>query len=215
MKHYTTIYRLSRLEEARTFDSERAACEFLGVKPSGVSSCYLKGKECRGWRIERIGLSTHGETNTRLHRIWSAMHERCERKSHEYFHCYGGRGIKVCEEWNDYKKFREWALNNGYAENLTLDRINVNDNYCPENCRWADWEIQQNNKRSNHNLTYEGQTKTISEWSRFTGINKTTIRARIASGWSADDVLNKPVRKRLNGHGLYAKMDLEDETHER
>lgn len=62
MKHYTTIYRLSRLEEAIVFDSEKAACEFLGVKPCGVSSCYLKGKECRGWKIERIGISTHGET---------------------------------------------------------------------------------------------------------------------------------------------------------
>ena len=85
MKHYTTIYRLSRLEEARVFDSEKAACEFLCVKPCGVSSYYLKGKECRGWKIERIGLSTHGETNTRIHRIWSSMHERCARKSHEHF----------------------------------------------------------------------------------------------------------------------------------
>lgn len=139
------------------------------------------------------------------------MHERCERKSHEYFRCYGGRGIKICEEWNDYKKFREWALNNGYSENLTLDRIDVNGDYCPENCRWADWEIQQNNKRSNHNLTYGGKTQTISEWSRSTGINKTTIRARIMAGWSVEDVLNKPVRKRLNGHRIYAKMDLEDD----
>lgn len=212
MKHYTTIYRLSRLEEDRVFDSEKAACEFLGVKPCGVSSYYLKGKECRGWKIERIGLSTHGETNTRIHRIWSSMHERCERKSHEYFRCYGGRGIKICEEWNDYKKFREWALNNGYSENLTLDRIDVNGDYCPENCRWADWEIQQNNKRSNHNLTYGGKTQTISEWSRSTGINKTTIRARIMAGWSVEDVLNKPVRKRLNGHRLYARMDLEDDN---
>lgn len=139
------------------------------------------------------------------------MHERCERKSHEYFHCYGGRGIKICEEWNDYKKFREWALNNGYSENLTLDRIDVNGDYCPENCRWANWEIQQNNKRSNHNLTYGGKTQTISEWSRSTGINKTTIRARIMAGWSVEDVLNKPVRKRLNGHRLYAKMNLEED----
>lgn len=211
MKHYTTIYRLSRLEETIVFDSEKAVCEFVGVKPCGISSCYLKGKECRGWKIERIGLSTHGETNTRVHKIWSSMHERCERKSHEHFDCYGGRGIKVCEEWNDYGKFREWALNNGYKENLTLDRIDVNGDYCPENCRWADWTTQQNNKRNNHNLTYRGQTKTIAEWSRVTGINKTTIRARLISGWCVEDVLNKPVRKRLNRYKFRAKMDLEED----
>lgn len=211
MKHYTTIYRLSRLEETIVFDSEKAVCEFVGVKPCGISSCYLKGKECRGWKIERIGLSTHGETNTRVHKIWSSMHERCERKSHEHFDCYGGRGIKVCEEWNDYGKFREWALNNGYKENLTLDRIDVNGDYCPENCRWADWTTQQNNKRNNHNLTYRGQTKTIAEWSRVTGINKTTIRARLISGWCVEDVLNKPVRKRLNRYKFRAKMEFEED----
>lgn len=212
MKHYTTIYRLSRLEETIVFDSEKAACEFVGVKPCGISSCYLKGKECRGWKIERIGLSTHGETNTRIHKIWSSMHERCERKSHEHFDCYGGRGIKICAEWDDYEKFREWTLNNGYKENLTLDRIDVDGDYCPENCRWSDWTTQQNNKRNNHNLTYRGQTKTISEWSRVTSINKTTIRARLMSGWCAEDVLNKPVRKSLNRYKSRAKMNLEDET---
>lgn len=211
MKHYTTIYRLSRLAETIVFDSEKAACEFVGVKPCGISSCYLKGKECRGWKIERIGLSTHGETNTRIHKIWSSMHERCERKSHEHFDCYGGRGIKICEEWDKYEKFREWALNNGYKENLTLDRIDVNGDYCPENCRWSDWATQQNNKRNNHNLTYRGQTKTIAEWSRVTGINKTTIRARLISGWCVEDVLNKPVRKRLNRYKFRAKMEFEED----
>lgn len=211
MKHYTTIYRLSRLAETIVFDSEKAACEFVGVKPCGISSCYLKGKECRGWKIERIGLSTHGETNTRIHKIWSSMHERCERKSHEHFDCYGGRVIKICEEWDKYEKFREWALNNGYKENLTLDRIDVNGDYCPENCRWSDWTTQQNNKRNNHNLTYRGQTKTIAEWSRVTGINKTTIRARLISGWCVEDVLNKPVRKRLNRYKFRAKMEFEED----
>lgn len=211
MKHYTTIYRLSRLAETIVFDSEKAACEFVGVKPCGISSCYLKGKECRGWKIERIGLSTHGETNTRIHKTWSSMHERCERKSHEHFDCYGGRGIKICEEWDKYEKFREWALNNGYKENLTLDRIDVNGDYCPENCRWSDWATQQNNKRNNHNLTYRGQTKTIAEWSRVTGINKTTIRARLISGWCVEDVLNKPVRKRLNRYKFRAKMEFEED----
>ena len=70
MKHYTTIYRLSRLAETIVFDSEKAACEFVGVKPCGISSCYLKGKECRGWQIERIGLSTHEETTSRIHKTW-------------------------------------------------------------------------------------------------------------------------------------------------
>lgn len=211
MKHYTTIYKPYKDDDIKVFGSEKDACQFLGVKKCSVASCFRKKSKCKGWKVERVGISTHGETKTRLHKIWEAMRSRCCDKNHKHFGDYGGRGIHICEEWSDYIHFRNWALNNGYSEDLTLDRIDVNGDYCPENCRWADWEIQQNNKRSNHNLTYGGKTQTISEWSRSTGINKTTIRARIMAGWSVEDVLNKPVRKRLNGHRIYAKMDLEED----
>ena len=96
----------------------------------------------------------HGETKTRLFKIWSSMHERCERSKHVYFKDYGGRGITVCEEWGDYIRFAEWARNNGYSDKLTIDRIDNDGNYEPSNCRWITEKEQHSNKRTNRKIEY-------------------------------------------------------------
>ena len=202
MKHYTTIYKLYKDDVVKIFDSEKEACEFLGVKKCSVASCFRNKYKCKGWKIERVGISTHGETKTRLHKIWESMHERCYNKNHKYFGNYGGRGIYVCGEWSDYIHFRDWALNNGYAEDLTIDRKDVNGNYTPSNCRWITMKEQQNNKRTNRCISMNGETHTMSEWSEIIGIKKTTLKERLNSGWSVEKSLTTPVRKR-------AKMDLE------
>ena len=144
----------------------------------------------------------HGETKTRLHKIWSSMLERCNYEKHPHYKDYGGRGISVCSEWNEYITFRDWALNNGYADNLTLDRENTNGNYCPENCRWVTMKTQQNNKRNNHLVTLDGVSHTITEWSEILGINKTTIRERLRAGWTDTEALTTPIRKRTCGYSL-------------
>jgi len=133
----------------------------------------------------------HGETKTRLHRIWSNLRFRCNNPSCYRYKDYGGRGIKVCQEWSDYETFRDWALNNGYSDELTIDRIDVNGNYEPSNCRWVDSKTQSNNMRVNHKITYNGETHTIAEWSRITGIGWTTIRYRIKSDWPIEKALTK------------------------
>ena len=111
---------------------------------SGVTlSCGCYHKEVTG-KIRR----THGGTGTRLHSIWQNMKARCYRESAREYENYGGRGITICDEWrNDYKAFHDWAVENGYADNLTIDRKNVNGNYEPSNCRWITNEEQQRNKR--------------------------------------------------------------------
>lgn len=195
MKHYTTIYKLYKDDDIKVFGSEKDACQFLGVKKCSVASCFRKKSKCKGWKVERVGISTHGETKTRLHKIWEAMRSRCCDKNHKHFGDYGGRGIHICEEWSDYIHFRNWALNNGYSEDLTIDRINVNGNYCPENCRWVTMKEQQNNKRTNRYISMNGETHTIAEWSEITGIKKTTLRERLNSGWSVEKSLNAPVKK--------------------
>lgn len=142
----------------------------------------------------------HGETHTRLHKIWESMVARCEYQKHPYFGSYGGRGITVCDEWHDYMVFREWAKTHGYLGHLTLDRVDNDLGYYPENCRWATMKEQQNNKRTSHRLTWRGETRTITEWAEYLGMNKTTIKERIRAGWSVDKALTVSVRRRTRGY---------------
>lgn len=112
------------------------------------------------------------------------MKTRCYNKNYEHFKHYGERGIKVCEEWlNDFMTFYNWSMSNGYKDNLTIDRIDVNGNYEPSNCRWLTNEEQQNNKRRNIRLTYNGKTQTITQWARELGIKRELIERRHRRGY--------------------------------
>lgn len=141
----------------------------------------------------------HGETKTRLFKIWCSMHERCERKKHKYFKDYGGRGISVCDEWNDYINFAEWSRNNGYSDELTIDRINNDGNYEPANCRWITRKEQHSNKRTNRKIEHNGKMYTLTQLADETGINKTTLKERLNNGWSVEDAVKRPVRLRTKG----------------
>lgn len=122
----------------------------------------------------------HGMKNTKIYKKWLAIKKRCSKQYTKDYKNYGGRGIKVCDEWkNDFMNFYNWAIENGYREDLTLDRIDVNGNYEPNNCRWITNLEQQNNKRNNRYIEYNKEKHTISEWSRLTGINKNTLLQRI------------------------------------
>lgn len=136
--------------------------------------------------------TTHGFTKTKLYNVWRGMKKRCYLKSHVYYKNYGGRGIKVCEEWlNDFINFYNWAMSNGYRDDLTLDRINPDGNYEPSNCRWATYKEQNNNKRNNIFLTFNGTTKSIYEWSKITGIKYSTIWWRYKNNWNIDKILER------------------------
>lgn len=128
----------------------------------------------------------HHETKTRLYRCWQAMKRRCLKTNDDHYQFYGERGIGVCTEWLNYEIFRDWALTNGYTDELTLDRIDVNGNYEPSNCRWVDRKIQANNKRTNHYITYNGITKSAQEWSDIYGIPASTLIFRHNHNWPSD-----------------------------
>jgi len=140
---------------------------------------------------------THGESNTRLYKEWRGMKVRCNNPTDQHWPDYGGRGIRLCDEWNEsYEAFAEWAKANGYDDSLTIDRIDVNGNYEPSNCRWVTQKEQSNNKRTNVYLTYKGETKTAAQWAEEIGMNPITLRRRIQKGWSVEDAIEKPLRRK-------------------
>lgn len=131
----------------------------------------------------------------RLLNIWNSMKQRCYNKNNEAYNRYGGRGILVCEEWrNDSYAFREWAIAHGYRDDLTLDRIDVNGNYCPENCRWATRKEQNNNRRDNHKLTLNGKTQSLPEWAEELGLTYGGLYDRLYRGWPIEMVLAPRMR---------------------
>lgn len=146
---------------------------------------------------------THGLTKTRLFRIWTSMKNRCHNVRAHAYSQYGGRGISVCEEWrNDVVAFKNWAMDNGYADHLTIDRIDVNDDYSPHNCRWVSYKTQQNNRRNNVIIEYNGETHTLAEWEEISGLG-VCLRERIKHKWSIKDAFETP--KQTSGYKIKFK----------
>lgn len=142
-------------------------------------------------------MTTDKKEPPRLRGVWENMIQRCHNPKTRQYGYYGGRGIAVCDEWrDDYSCFREWALKNGYKQGLTIDRINNNDGYSPQNCRWATYKEQGRNRRGNHNITLNGETKCLREWSETVGINVSVISRRLRDGWSVESALTTPTKKR-------------------
>lgn len=138
----------------------------------------------------------HGKTNTRLYKIWDAMRYRCRSETCSIYELYGGRGIRVCDEWeSSFTDFEKWAFDNGYSDNLSIDRIDVNGNYEPSNCRWATDIEQMNNRRCNKYITYNGETKTLSEWNRTLGKSKKYLATRLRCGYSMEEAMTLPYNK--------------------
>ncbi len=139
----------------------------------------------------------HGLSKTRLYGIWRDMKKRCYCQSCKGYKNYGGRGITICSDWlHDFQTFYNWAMDNGYAENLSIDRINVNGNYEPSNCRWATKKEQANNKRNNHFLTLNGKTQTITQWANEIGVTDTTVHSRLKrNNITKEEIITKPVAR--------------------
>lgn len=156
-------------------------------------------KSCGCLRVDRCktNFTKHGLEHTRLYGIWSDMRLRCYDEKNIAYHRYGGRGITICDEWkNDVKAFYDWATANGYKDSLTIDRIDNDGNYCPENCRWATVKEQASNRRSNILVTHNGKTQTMKEWANEVGIPYKVVWARVQKlGWSAERALTDPVKK--------------------
>lgn len=136
----------------------------------------------------------HGQSRTKLYKTWVNMKTRCNNKKDAHYLKWGGRGICVCEEWADYKAFHVWAMGSGYADGLTIDRIDNDGNYTPNNCRWTTHKIQSNNTRRTVRVTLDGKSDSLMGWCDNLGIDKSTIRNRLYRGWDHERMLTQPKR---------------------
>ena len=132
--------------------------------------------------------ATHKKTRTPIYRLWSMMLDRCRNPRNRRFEQYGGRGIQVCKRWQQFENF--YADMGDRPLNKTLNRINNDGSYCPENCEWADLKTQARNKTSNRLLTYKGKTQPLAAWAEELGINKNTLATRLYRGWSVARAFN-------------------------
>lgn len=165
-----------------------------GNQSTVITDALLRGrtKSCGCWRKQYLSQSksTHAESDSPLYGVWCNIKQRCLCPTCHAYPYYGGRGITVCEEWrNSFEVFRDWAYANGYRSGLTIDRINVNGNYEPDNCTWVTRRAQANNRRSNVLLTYNGETHNLMEWAEKLHKNYKTLHTRLSVGWSVERIL--------------------------
>ena len=185
----------------------RQACECVCdcgathvVASSDLRASRTKSCGCLNAEQRRVSNLTHGDSKKRLFKIWAQMIERCKPglvQSRNYGNC----GIRVCREWQNYEGFREWALANGYRDDLTIERMDVNGNYSPSNCTWITRARQACNRRATIRVAFGGVTKCLSEWCREKGCNYHTAVSRYWKGWSAEHLFDPPVPHELCFHG--------------
>lgn len=164
------------------------------IRGDGLTTGHAKSCGCLNKEVNRKQKNTliHGESKTRLHNIWWGIIRRCEDEKDQAYENYGGRGIKVDKTWREsYLSFKKWAMENGYKKDLTIERINNDGNYEPENCSWVPKSEQSGNRRCLHWLECQGEKHYIAEWSRILGIPEGTIYRRLKKGWPVEEVLRK------------------------
>ena len=186
-------YLVHRNNRNYTYCTCKCECgNVVTIIKTNVSRGVTKSCGCLVKEKTQLINKTHGMTKTRLYTIWKSMKARCNNPKCKEYKWYGARGIKVCTEWeSNFIAFYEWTKENGYNETLSLDRIDVNGNYEPSNCRWVTMKVQERNRRDNVFITYQGETKTIAEWSEITGICYPTLKWRYHKGYPLEKVFSK------------------------
>ena len=167
---------------------------FGNLNTGRSNSCGCLERE----NYERLGNlnKTHGESKTRLYKEWKGMYTRCYNPNRHTYSNYGGRGIKVSEQWKTFEEFKKWALSNGYSDNLSIDRIDVNGDYEPNNCRWITMKEQSLNKRNTIYVTYQGEKKPLKIWAKELNISYWTLKGRHTKGWTDREIIEG---RRING----------------
>lgn len=193
-----TNLRFGRLAVIKMVEKNRWLCVCDCGNEKTIYRNNLVGNQTRScgcYQKEKV--MTHGLSRNRLYSIWCDIKKRCTNERSKVFGNYGGRNIKICEEWmNDFSKFHKWSITNGYKDNLSIDRKDNDGNYEPSNCRWVTSEVQNNNTRKNVRVEIEGVTRTLSQWSKLSGVNERTISHRFKNGITGKALLKETNYKR-------------------
>lgn len=166
--------------------------------------CHYSERAKRWWaegKMDSTHSIKHGMAHSNLYKTWGNIKGRCFNSNHPLFVYYGGRGITMCDEWkNDFMMFYQWAINAGYHKGLTIDRIDNDGNYCPENCRWVTMKEQSINKRNTMMIEFNGVTKSLKEWSDELGFKREVLRSRLNHGWTIEEALTTPSNRHNKRH---------------
>lgn len=193
---------LERVDSGKKMSYYQCLCDcgnYHIANGAAIKSGHIKSCGCLQKEITSKNSKTHGLSKTRLYRVWQGMISRCRNKNHDFYSSYGGRGIDVCEEWkNDFNAFRKWSLENGYDENArfsecTIDRIDNDGNYEPNNCRWISSKEQSINKRTTKMVEIEGEIKPLVVWAQEFGLHPATLKSRLKKGLLSKKELSKPL----------------------
>jgi hypothetical protein len=169
------------------------------------STCIIDGhslrsgntQSCGCLRLERLSekLFVHGKSKDPLYDVWIALKARCLDSNNTNFVHYGGRGITVCDDWLEFVPFQDWALDSGYKKGLSIDRIDNNKGYYPENCRWVSHKVNNRNKRNNHLVTYKGETKIVTVWAESLNMPPSVLMHRLNQyKWSVEKAIETPYK---------------------
>ena len=168
----------------------------VNVRGSDLRKGHTKSCGCASRNFFAKVIFKHGFCGTRLHKIWWNIQDRCYNPKVPNYYLYGGRGVKMCQEWlDDFLDFRNWAMANGYDDTLTIDRIDVNGNYEPSNCRWITYKAQNRNKRTNRIIKYDNKEMCLSDWAKELNVDRKTLSDRLKKGWSIQKAFSTPVKK--------------------
>lgn len=161
--------------------------------------CYCRDEHSKMLKKKnfRHGERVRGNGTTKLYNVWAGMLQRVRDTNRPDAKYYSLKGVKVFKEWEDYIVFKQWALQNGYKDGLTIDRINTDGDYTPDNCRFITIADQQNNKSNNRYITCRGVTHTITEWTRITGLSWSVIDRRLKKGYTPEEALDSRIKNKL------------------
>lgn len=196
-----TVLRFAYKKQRRAYYTCLCVCgNIKDVRSDQLTRGIAKSCGCLQKDIVKVVMAKtmrkHGMSNHPLRAVFCAMKQRCYNPNNKHYEYYGGRGITICDEWMDnLQSFFDWAFENGYKKGLTIDRIDVNGNYAPNNCRFVKMSVQCRNKRNNIMVTLNGQTKVLAEWCELLGRDYHIVHARLCRGWTLKKALMTPIKK--------------------